>query len=143
MSEFFLVKTDKGYFPAHDQDVEKSKKVKLGDVVKSNHKKGRNPGNHRRYFALLRTILRNTAKPDGDPMFKSTTEILDYMKFQTGHIEMQTIDGKVMFKPKSISFDEMPEDEFRKYFSKSIDIALQKVIDIDRNELMNQIMNFS
>jgi len=144
MSEFFLQKTKTGWLPPHETDIAESRKLDFGTQVKVNYKKSRNPGNHRRYFAMLQLVLENAIRPDGSDMFKNIDETRFYMMIKTGNVEHLFIDSVYIIKPKSIAFDEMPEDEFRELFSKSIDVALKDCIPgTDRGEFEQQILAFA
>lgn len=144
MSEFFLTKTKDGYIPQYESDIDKSKKIGWGEEVKVNYRKTRNPGNHRRYFAMLRLLVENATKFDGSDMFKSVDDARWYMMVKTGNVDQFFVDDNLITKVKSIAFDEMEEEKFRELFDKSIDIALKDCIPgANRYEFERQILSFS
>ena len=83
------------------------------DEVIYDLKKNRSPGNHRRYFAFIRLAF------DMQEHFGNDTIFRKHLQIAAGHVDI-VIDpktGETMLIPKSISWDELGEDEFKPLFN--------------------------
>ena len=114
-----LVKTNMGtLIPAFDSDHDKFKKMTVGDIMEMAWKKPRNPGFHRKYFALIRLIYNNTDR------FPNQTICRVWLQIKAGHVDFVENEGELTAIPKSISFESMDDAEFEKVFNSVVDVAI-------------------
>ena len=80
----------------------------------------RNPKFHRKYFALLGLVF------DSQDKYANKEHFLTEIKLKIGHYdEHVTLEGELILKPKSISFDKCEELDFQEIYSKTIDVCLK------------------
>ena len=118
-----------------DEAAEVLRKWKPGVMIEVEAKKPRNSQFHRKLFAMLNIVFRNTDK------FKNMDELLYFVKIETGHtdiVELKTIAFRI---PRSIAFNKMNEDEFGQFYNKAVDVCLLEV-PIDRADLADQVSRF-
>lgn len=112
----YLTKTDKGYIPSSDSDLELSKKIKVGTEVYAT--KARNVQMHRKGFALLKLGYENQDNFDEFEIYRSV------LTMKAGFVHwVKGTDGKEYPMPKSLSFDKMSQEEFEKWY-----VAVRNVI---------------
>ncbi len=133
--KLFLVKTDKGFLPYDDSDVEKNNKLKAHDVLECETTRPRNVRFLKKYFALLKTCFDNQDEYDNMRAFRYVVTL------KSGYFTTIQTDKGIVFMPDSISFASMDDIEFEKLYSKTIDVLL-KMVAIDRQDLENEIINF-
>lgn len=98
----------------------------------------RNPGLHRKAFALLKIVHPHTNYPTMDRLRAAMT-------IGAGFVD-ETVDpysGEVLWYPKSWSFDAMDDIEFQELYSRLIDTALQIVPNsrrVDWENAVNEIV---
>ena len=128
-----LVKINGGLFPSLDEDAEIINKIKRGDVVQYEIKKPRNAKFHRKYFAMLQVVTDNTDY--------NTDQLLLMIKLRMGHFDsFITPGGKTLYKPKSISFSKMDNDEFERFYQKTMQVILNDFLrGSNEKELQNQV----
>jgi len=142
--EIYLVKTDQGHFiPAYDSDKGGANKIKPGEMVRCKITRPRNIKFHRKLFALLRLTMHNMPETL-EEHFKSEEDLLDEIKLQTGLREKRiTLGGKEYYKPGSISFTKMTQDEFDEFYSKAVDVILKWILrGVEKPELEAQLLDF-
>jgi hypothetical protein len=147
--EIYLTRTPIGLKPAYDADLEKMRKVKMGDTVKVELTMPRNVKFHRKFFGLLNIVFDNMQTPaifqtpTGQEIeIKSVNDLLWHVKMQTGHYEQKvTLGGKIVFEAKSISFASMGEDEFEKFYSDTIDVILKYFLECDKKDLIEMVIS--
>lgn len=139
MPKVFLIKTEYGFLPSADMDKQITDKIGIGEEIEVLLRKARNPKFHRKFFAMLNVVLQNQEKYD------NLEDLLTEVKIRVGHYsEYITDDGKIVYTPKSISFEKMDEIEFNKFYNKSIDSILDgKIIKLDKDELLLAVMDFT
>jgi hypothetical protein len=135
--KIYLRKSLSSFIPADDEAAEVLKNYSQGTVVSCDIKRPRNYEHHKKLFALLNIVV------DNQERFKSVAELLDAIKFELGYTETrETFDGWVRI-PKSISFASMSQDEFNKFYSRSIDAILAHVLPgINRQDLESEVLSF-
>lgn len=95
----------------------------------------RSPRQHRLFWALLQLVV------DNHDYYKRPDQLLEWLKVRLGYVD-QTVwhDDQVWWKTKSISFASMGQDEFRKFFSQSVDVIVTEVIEgLDRDALLHEV----
>lgn len=80
----------------------------------------RNAAHHRKFFSLVNWVAANHA------VYDTTAKALDAVKLATGHVAWvpHPETGEVIPIPKSISFDNMGQDEFDVFYSDAIGAVL-------------------
>jgi hypothetical protein len=134
MNVNFVKTAPQTYKPAEPETEEWDRKTKIGQVVSGDFKRVRNPGFHRKYFALLNIGFDNWEPPaieglDADLKIEKNfdrfrKDIIILCGFYERHFR---IDGSVRVEPKSISFASMDDAEFQNLYSKTIDILIKHV----------------
>jgi len=128
-----LIRTQHGFMPAFDDDVNAAKKVPIGEMIATEWKPARNPKFHRKLFALLNAVLPN------QEYHSTINNLLEEIKFKAGYYKtFITSTGEKFLKVDSIAFSEMDNAEFEKFYSKAIDVCLELV----GEESINDILRF-
>lgn len=97
--------------------------------------RSRSPRQHRLFWALLQIVV------DNHDYYKRPEQLLEWLKVRLGYVE-ETVwhDGQVWFRTKSISFASMGQDQFRKFFTESLDVITAEVIEgIDREAILTEM----
>ena len=133
----------RGYFkkiggalvPDDDSTVDQLQKLKTGEVVLVEYKRPRNVQFHRKFMALVNLVFDNQDK------YTNREDLLTELKLQVGHYQEHiTLGGKVIYRPKSISFASMDNDEFSTFYSKVVDVVLRFFMtDMDEDELNSMV----
>jgi len=95
----------------------------------------RNPGNHRRFFAFIRTAFRMQEH------YQSEEHLRKALLIKAGYYDAieSHKDGKVTFIPKSMNFDRMKEPEFKKVFNDCLGAFHTMLTEMDRHISENEI----
>ncbi len=107
--------------PAYETDEAAFESLRPGNMYKADIRKARNPDHHRKGFALINVIFENQER------YRTIEDLLVELKLMTGwYREHIRSDGTIIYVPKSISFADMDQLEFERFYDAVIDIALQK-----------------
>lgn len=91
-------------------------KMKDGQTVAVTAKRARSPRHNRKFFAMLNNVYNN------QDQFRSVDDLLDAVKLEVGHSELkERLNGERWREPKSISFYDMGQDEFNKFYDAAMD----------------------
>jgi len=137
--EMLMIKQQDGSFrPADSQSLELAAKIKAGVPTKHKVTKPRNIQFHRKYFSLLNLAFENQEQYGLFEAFR------DAVTMQAGWYDSHTsFSGKLVFKPKSISFSKMDDMEFNELYNKTINVILKHVLTgSSRAELLNAVLNY-
>jgi hypothetical protein len=98
--------------------------MSAGELVSFSWKRERNPGFHRKFFALV------TYVKDNSEVFDTKAKATTAVKIAAGHVEweMSPVTGELVPIPKSISFDAMDQNEFDQFYSDAIDGIVKHVL---------------
>lgn len=134
----FMRKTFNGTWQPADHDAKLATDAySVGEIAKFDMVKPRNYDHHKKAFALFNLILENTDK------YATVDQILDEIKFRLGYLDHSIIDGKYVYRLKSIAFDAMGQEKFNRFYSKAIDVILKYMLPgTAPDELVNEIVNF-
>lgn len=111
-------------------------KIANGEEFLIEVKKARNIKFHKKAFALLKVVFENQER------YATLEDMRVEFKLKAGlYDEHITTKGKMIYVPKSMSFESMDELEFNELYSKFIDIAL-KHFAIDKEFLEREILRF-
>lgn len=152
--EVALIKTMSGMLPADPQTEEWYSKVKVGSMVHSDFKKSRNPKFHRKAFALLNTAFQYWDPGEINSQFGTPQKNFDQFRSDitilAGFFDVVIrIDGSTRIVPKSISFSNMDDTEFEKWYNAVINVIIARIPvlkDMSKDEVNNlveQVLNFT
>lgn len=142
--KFYTIKNSSGSFtPAYNSDHEKAKKLPIGEILEHTVTRPRNPGFHRKYFAMINCIHHclNENQMISYPQVENLREAVLIM---TGHYTITALpDGTNHKKAKSISFASMDDIEFERVYSDTLDTALQHFLHgLTQEDFEVEIINF-
>ena len=120
-----LVNTVNGLIPECEEDYEGKKRLKLGETYCADIHLVRNPGHHRKYFAMIRTAWEYL--PESLQYFFKTREgFRKHVEMAAGYSEpffsaklQEWVEG-----PKSIAYDKLGQSEFEELY-----LAVRTVLD--------------
>lgn len=117
----FFRKLPNGSWTPHDDDTKKyCDRRNVGQVLSAEIKMARNYANHKRFFDFRNVTFGMQDFYDNDEMYRK------WLLLACGWCDAIVMpDGSVKFAVKSMSFDEMEEDDFKKFFSNAIDVFLK------------------
>ena len=133
-----FVKTGRGLVPASVWAEDWYAKIRIGEEVIVDPKKPRNPGNHRRFWALLTIIADNL---DGVDSPWRALDVLCAVLGRGKWIEVPRA-TKPLFVRDSIAYANMDETEFGKLFEQCIHATIKYLVPADRRDLEEEIARF-
>ena len=108
---------------ADDAATQALKGIAAGEYLKIDLTRPRNPQFHRLFFALLTVVFENLPE-DLEHKYPTVKRLLWEVKLQMGFFEMhETLGGKMVPIPGSISFAKMDDVEFETFFQTAIGIC--------------------
>ena len=135
MTTIYLRKTLGGFLPDTEEDQEKCKRFKMGDVCKAEVVNPRNYKFLRKWFALLKvgydlweeTCPRHKHKgvdvlPDFERFRRDVTILSGFAK------TVVNIRGELRLEAESVAFANMSEERFEELYSATINVLLHKVL---------------
>lgn len=136
---FHVRKTLQGWLPVSAAAREFHAATKLGQVCEMKGRRPRNPGHHRKLFALLGLIVANTE------LFTNADDALVGLKAITGHGRWERIEGtsKDIFYPDSIAFDAMGQDEFNAFYDQAVAAIRRWWLPVGDDELKAAVEEFA
>lgn len=135
-----LVKTLSGTFKcAYDSDLEKSKKIKLGEE-KVYEYKVRTPRNyefHKKVMALFNMVFQNQEQ------YKDFTRFRRDLVIASGHYVDNTnyFTGEMTQEAKSLSYDNMSEEELQQVYSDVLD-TITKIYRWEKQDIIDNLESF-
>lgn len=134
------IKTAAGFIPKSQAAREFHAKTKLGQAVELKGRRPRNPGHHRKLFALLGVLVDNT------DCFENTDDALLGLKAVLGHGTWKKLHPKAereVFVPDSIAFDAMGQDEFNTFYENALAAVQRWWLPVNDNELREAVETFA
>ena len=124
--------------PADAEAEEVVKKWKVGHSISLTYAPARNPRFHRMVFGIAQSVIDNA--PEGSYWSgKDAYSFIKAVELTHGFTdEMMDCNGEVHLIPRSIAFESMAEDEFKKLFDALITEAA-RVLGVTENELLDQL----
>lgn len=141
----YCTNTVNGLVPNTDYDHNEKRSLKIGQVYKVQVKQVRNYQFHKKYFALINCawayLDENQTRfyKDNINAFRKTVEIT------AGHYELvYSVDRSEFVEcPKSISFDNTSEIEFRELYDRVKDVLFSVFLgSVSEDEFMKNLVNF-
>ncbi len=110
-----LKKRGNMFYPSTINDVEAMKTLPTEYEILVDISRPRNPKNHNRYFVFLRVAF------DLQETFSNVEQLRHYLQMRAGHYEpMVTHKGKTIYRPLSIAWEKISEDDFQKLFKEVV-----------------------
>lgn len=107
--------------PAYPVDEAVFESLKPANMYKCDIRRARNPQHHRKGFALINLIFESQER------YRTIEDLLVELKLRTGwYREHVRTDGSIIYVPKSISFADMDQLEFERFYDAVADIAIQE-----------------
>lgn len=127
-----------GFVPMSKAAREFHASTKLGAVVDMRARRPRNPGHHRKMFALLNIVADNCEQ------FTGPDDVLLAVKAALGHGRWLAVKGasKEIFAPDSIDFASMSQAEFEPFYTGAIQAIRRWWLPVDNAELLAAIEQF-
>lgn len=137
-AEAYFIRQKGALVPSDEAAVEVMRSIKMGETVRVEITRPRNPQHHRLFFALLHVVQPNTS-------YRSIDELLAVIKLGIGHVDLAvTPSGEACWIPKSISFAKMDQAAFRAFWDRAIDYILASIIPgterVDLERQVNEII---
>lgn len=132
-------KTVRGFEPVSAAAREFHTKTKLGQIVEVRPRRPRNPGHHRKLFALLGLVVDNTE------LFANTDDALVGLKAVLGRGRWHRIEGtsKDLFYPESIAFDAMSQDDFERFYDGAVAAVRRWWLPVGNDDLREAVEAFA
>lgn len=115
--------------PAAAHDEEEFAKVRPGVDLRADIVQPRNPGLHRKAFALLKMVLPHTNYPNMEILRAAMTVGAGWVD-----VVVNPMDGKTALIPKSWEFGSMDNIEFEELYNRLVDVALRLVPNSGRDD---------
>lgn len=134
MKDIVLTKAPGGaLIPADPQAADFISKLKLGQGITASVKRHRNPGHHKKFFALLNLAFDHwepvEATYKGQVVGKNFDQFRNDIVCLAGFYEMAVnLRGETRVTAKSISFGSMSQDEFDDLYNATVNVILKHVL---------------
>lgn len=136
MKVLVIKQFDHSLKPAFDSDLEKMKKLKVGELYEIEYKKPRNILHHRKFFGLLNVVFENQEIYNNiDIMREELTKACGEYDTYTNH------KGIECYKAKSLSFASMCQVDFDLFYSKFLDVVIT-IFKFDRELFEQELESF-
>lgn len=133
-------KTLSGFEPVSKAAREFHAKTKPGATVQLVGRRPRNPGHHRKFFALLGVLVDNTEQ------FASVDDALIAVKATLGHgrwVKAHPKAEREIFIPNSIDFAAMSQDDFEPFYEAAIAAIIRWWLPVAANDLREAVEAFA
>jgi hypothetical protein len=152
MKELVLTKAPGGaLIPADPQAADFINRLKLGQGITASVKRHRNPGHHKKYFALLNLAFDawepTEATYKGQRVGKNFDQFRNDVIVLAGFYEMAVnLKGETRLTAKSISFANMDQAEFDDLYNATCNVILQRILTNytrdDLDAVIDRLMGF-
>lgn len=100
----------------------------------------RNPQFHRKVMSLIRLVWENLPE---SYVFPDIESLLDEIKLKAGYYKTHTTTKQeTLYFPKSISFEEMDEHDFREFFDRALDVIMKDFLPLTKKEIEQEIYEY-
>jgi len=129
-----LFRRGQGFLPASDDAIKVRDRLQQGEIAWFKPLRVRCPKDLRRYWALMTMCADNCERiemPHGGVMLiQSKEDVSDAVKICSGHCTtIFDMDGKPVYQiPKSISFENMEQNEWDQFWPKVVDVVMERVM---------------
>lgn len=130
--------------PADDITADKLTKFKTGEQYSVEIKRSRNPQFHRKAFSFFKFCFDFWA---GGHEFQSESVQFNQFRKQLAimagyHDSYYAIDGSVRVEAKSLSFENMDQEEFEKCYHALVQAAMSNIFRSGDDQTLNKLMGF-
>jgi hypothetical protein len=137
MARLYLKKTLRGFEPADEPTLEAWKKYKTGEIYRGDVVKPRSYKHHKLCFALLNLTYLNQEQWKDFESFRKAVAIA------AGHTEeLVTVDGEIVYLPKSLSYDALDEIEFTAVFGAMMTVCC-RILGVGSSELEAEVSRYA
>ena len=140
MEVLFVKKPYGVLMPCYAQDVDNMARIKNGSTVRANVCMPRNIFFHRKFFALLDVGYTYWEPPlyQGNPVQKNPERYRKDVTILAGRSHVvPRVDGSFTVEADSISFANMPQDEFENLYNGAIEVLRDQILtDWTRNDVL-------
>lgn len=152
MAKLNFFRSQSGLVPHDDEASNWFHALKLGKPISVNVTENRNNKFHRKFFSMLKVAFDNHEWPEIETQWgnaRCSFEMFrNFVTVKAGYYTPElTPEGKVKVVPKSISFNKMDEDEFKKLYSDVLDVILKEYLTNwttgDMDTAVDKIMEFA
>lgn len=142
--EFLCCVTPQGLLPMYDSDYEEKKRLHEGDIVLCTINRQRNYKFHKKFFALLRLTFENLPEYMVEEYnIHSIDDLLTRIKLELNLFDTIEVKGEKIVKLHSISFSEMDNTRFEKFYDLTIDLIRFKFLRLlDKQTILEEVENF-
>lgn len=122
-----------------DEDAESLiRKLGEGEIILIRPKRARNPKHHRKYWGMVRLVFRNQEK------FPTIRHLHVAIKIAAGWYEDVpiSIDGRLVYLPLSISWEDMDQDEFERYYAEAVSATVRLLPQFSAQWLEEYVLSF-
>jgi Protein of unknown function (DUF1367) len=138
MARLHLKRTLTGFVPADDASQQTMRKYVVGEVYRADVVRPRSYQHHKLAFALLSLTFENQERYDNFEHFRKAVAIA------AGHTDaLITVEGEVIYLPKSLSYDSLDEVEFSKVFAAMMTVCAHILHDIGIDELEAEVSRYA
>ena len=129
-----LYRRGEGFLPASDDAIKVRNRMQQGEIAWFKPLRVRCPKDLRRYWALMTMCADNCERiemPHGGVMLiQSKEDVSDAVKICSGHCTtIFDMDGKPVYQiPKSISFENMEQSDWEKFWPKVTDVVMERIM---------------
>ena len=150
----YLLKTISGLIPSDAEAEEWFHKQKTGSVISAEVKQVRNPGFHKKMFALLNLAFEYWNPGDVSSEYKNPEKNFDRFRRDITilagyHHAVVRLDGSVRIEADSISFGSMDQETFDKLYQNVLTVVMKRIPVLDKmtkeeiDELVNKFLQFA
>ncbi len=137
MARLYLRKSLHGFVPADEPSMEVWKKYKWGETYRADVVKPRSYQHHKLAFALLNLTYSNQERYSNFETFRKAVAIA------AGHTEeLTTVDGEIIYLPKSLNYDTLDEIEFTKVFGAMMSVCAKILHNMGIDELEAEVSRY-
>lgn len=143
MARMFLKRTLSGFVPADEASLELCRKFKQGEAYRADVVKPRSYQHHKLCFALLNLTYDNLPEKYARS-YASFDQFRYAVAEESGHVESWvSLQGEIRSKPRSISYDEIPDDvEFGKVMAAMMTVCA-RILDMSEPHLAAEVSRYA
>jgi len=143
MARMFLKRTLSGFVPADEASLQLCKKFKQGEAYRADVVKPRSYQHHKLCLALLNLTYDNLPEKYAKS-YASFDQFRYAVAMEAGHCEsFVSLHGEIMTQPRSISYDEIPDDiEFGKVMAAMMTVCA-RILDVAEPQLAIEVSRYA
>lgn len=128
----------------YDSDYDEKQRLRIGSVVNCTISQKRNYEHHKKFFALVRLTFQNLPEHLQQMLnIRSEEDMLTCLKLDLGYATTIWYGTRQVVVPKSISFAQMDQTEFERFYDRAIDMVLGLYLrGTNRQDLIEEVENF-